>query len=238
MKKRNKHWERDKQYLRLLNDLHENWETQRNLGWVELEEPIPYGYNAFFVLRDDVSRRDDSWIFQTIIDTCGTTSWKRKNDFLPVSSSRNGRWLKTNEKNYRHTYPYFREIREDKYDSLPEQVKKWFSGTTTDYWGRKWYYTTVPIFYFEVKVEQNFKTKVRVIDEILLQEEIYISGKLSDMVDKPWSSWGRNAPKSYTKLLNRSDRAKSKQVLHNIIRNGCEKENFPYHHKHSGKWYW
>ena len=54
MKKRNKKWADEKEFLRLKRDLQKNRESQSNLGWVELEKPIFIGWNAKLEPREDI----------------------------------------------------------------------------------------------------------------------------------------------------------------------------------------
>lgn len=234
MKKRNKYWERDKEYQRLLSALEINQTAQRNLGYIELENPVPDGFNAYFVLREDVAKRDDAWVFQGIIDHCSTTAWRKKNNFQSVKEKRTKPF---EEKSFYNDYPHFVNINEDKYNRFVPQVKRWFS-EAVDKWGRKYYYVTVPIFYYEIKIEQHYRTKVKVIDNVLLQEEAEIEDKLYAFRDQRWSYCSGTAPKSWVRFWNVSHRREEKRVLQAMTFKGKEDLCFPGNHRHSAQWAW
>lgn len=238
MKKRNKYWERDKEYIRLLDALEKNRTAQRNLGYVELEEPIPHGFNAYFVLRDDIANRDDAWILQRIIDSCSHSAWRKKNTFQTVKARRE-RHGDHNAKNCRFDqYPNFHNITEAQYNAFTIEAKKWFS-SSEDKWGRSYYYVNVPIFYFEVKIERDYRTKVKIIDNVLLQEEAEIEAKLYGYSDRRWIFNSGGVPRSFTRAYTVSHRREEKRLLHAMIYKGKEDLCFPGNHRHSARWdYW
>ena len=57
MKKRNKFFERHKEYMSLSKREDELLTLIRNQGYIELEKPIPHGWYKEFDLRDDIKRR-------------------------------------------------------------------------------------------------------------------------------------------------------------------------------------
>ena len=180
MKKRNKYWGREKEYLRLEEQLNNNQKIQWNLGYKELEEPIPYGFNCYYVLRDDISRREDAWVFKTILKLCGKSAWRRKNNFHIN--------FKRDKYNF-YQYPHFIDITKEQYEKQVSAVKKWLF-EWEDKWGRIYYYHTIPQFYFIYKIEQNYKTEVRIIDEVLKQEEAFLKDKLQEYYNKGYDNWG------------------------------------------------
>jgi len=234
MKKRNKYWQRDKEYLRLLDALHENHVAQRNLGYVKLDQPVPQGFNAFFVLRADVARRDDAWVFQTIIDLCGHTAWRRKNNFETVKERRTKPWQ---EKESYYDYPHFWGINEEAYLNLPPAVRRWFT-EDIDKWGRKGYTSNVPNFFFEVEVVQYYRTHGKVIDEVLLQEEAEFEDKIRTFRDQKYFHCSGTAPAFYVRFWNVSDRRNTKQALHRMISQGKEDVCFPGRPRHAAQWAW
>lgn len=210
MKKRNKYYLKEKDFLRLRSESIENSEAQRNLGWVELDEPIHSGFTAFLTLRNDVSNREDAWVFQSLIDNFGTTSYARKIKEFNFF----------NKSNLYQVYnkPHINEINEYTYNSLLPQIKKWFTKTTLSYssWRGNYYYCNVPDFYFEIKIEKRWITKMRIFDEVLQQEEAEIDAEIKR---KYYGLYYKHSsvPKSFRKCLNRSQRAKSKRILYNIF---------------------
>lgn len=230
--KRNKYWERDKEYIRLLNALEKNRTAQRNLGYIDLEHPIPHGFDAYFVLREDIANRDDAWIFQAIIDKYSTTAWRKKNTFSTIKERRNNV-----DNGFFNDYPYFKNISESEYTTLIPQAQKWFS-QSTDKWGRAYYYINIPFFFFELKVEQHYRTKVKVIDNVLLQEEAEIEAKLYSFSDRRWCYNHGGVPSWFTRFYNVSRRRDEKRLLHAMIYKGKEDLCFPGNHRHSAAWDW
>ncbi len=202
MKKRNKYFLLEKQYLKLKNDLSENWKAQRALGYVLLDVPIHKGYNAYLTLRNDISNREDAWIFQTILDTCGSSSWWRKD------------YKKTPPKKfaYESANPHIRNISERVYDAFPIQVRKYFSEDKITYNNVRWYYCNVPRFFFDVAVEKYYQTRIRIIDEVLLQEEAEIYEELESAKYRGLNQNFTGAPKAFVKHYNKRYKEESKRI--------------------------
>jgi hypothetical protein len=213
MKKRNKYYLKEKEYLKLKNELYDLYSKQKDLGYVLLDKPIHDGYQARLVLRYDISNRIDAHIFQDMIDSLGTISYAKKEKYLD--------W---NNKNYLitskcHEKPHFEEITEDTYNNLNQSVKKWFSKTSTYHntWKGMTYYCNVPSFFFEIVVEKRYINKVKVIDTLLIQEEVEIKKILEK--DFYYEYYHENAPKSFRKYLNSGRRTDSKRKMKKIFDN-------------------
>lgn len=218
-----------KKYLELRKAIYKNWETQKNLGYKPLENPIHHGFDAYFVLRDDISRRNDANIFQYIIDNFSNTVWNRRNDLRVYSYK---------SKSYTLNIPTIKEIPEHVYENLNNNVKKYFYGYEKCFWNsiRKVYVCTVPSHFFTVKVVKSYKTHYKVIDEVLLQEESYLRDKLYQDHYNEWSYSG-SAPKKYIKLCNRKDRRKTNiEIRKAFIKNEWDEMELPLNHRHYGKW--
>ena len=223
--------QRYKRYVQLEKAYFENREAQRALGYVKLDKPKAYGWNILIIPRQDIQNREDADIFWEIISICSRKGFVRDK-----------KWYYSKNKIY-SCYPYrpeFFNIPEYVYNGLRPAVKKYFfKGYGRHYWDRNVYYCNLPNFFWEIKLERNYITKVKVIDEILLQEEDELSKELSYLRNK----WGTgqhytNAPKSYCKSYHRSDRAYNKQVLRNVVYK-CMEEDFRYNHRSSATWdYW
>ncbi len=251
--KRNKKTEKQKEFMHLQEELYANWEAQRNLGYKPLEKPIHNGYNAFWVLRDDVSRRDDAHRFQYILDTYGTTVWCRRKDFKY--------WSYQHKKNV-DINPGFREITPHVYEGLNSWVKKFFEPYTVySRWGSNsyvMYRVNIPEYFFVRKRVKAYNTHYKVIDEILLQEEAEIKAIIENQFfDEQRRHWNRHSSgKWWRKCLNRKDRAHNKSALRRNMRvifaknddinddwgswvdTWCDDQyEFKYRHKHYGKWW-
>jgi hypothetical protein len=240
MKKRNKEYLKEKDFLRLQRASEENYEAQRNLGWIELDEPVHSGFTATLTLRSDVANREDAWIFQEIVDKFSTSSWAKKIkdfDFLN-KENRNGNIYK-NKFNFYHR-PRIDDISDYNYNLLAPQVKKLFRKSSSYFssWRGEYYVCIVPSFYFDIKIEKRWITKVRVFDEVLEQEEAEIDSEIErNHYNKCFRSRYTCAPKSFRKYLNRQQRAKAKQVLYKNFFNEKELE-FEDNYKSASWLYW
>jgi hypothetical protein len=220
MKKRNKHFLNEKEYIRLKKELNDNLSAQRNLGWVELPQPQFIGYIAKLEPRQDIQNRDDAWVFWYICQKFGTTYFARKIEYFDWNRKK------------KHSYyipinkPHIHAIGINTYLDLPPQVQKYFRTDTISNSWRVHYYCDVPNFYWEIIYEKEYKTKVRLIDEILQQEEAEIESKINRKFYNQ-NHMMSNAPKHFRRSLNRSQRAKSKKTLHNIWKKdmNCEFED-------------
>ncbi len=227
MKKRNKKFLKEKEYIRLKKELRLNYETQRNLGWIELPKPEFIGYIAKLEPRKDIQNRDDDWIFWDICENFGTISFGRRIELFDWES-----------KIRCHTYikPHIHGIDQYTYLSLPSQVQKYFKEDSCygHRWGI-WYYCIVPSFYWEIVYKKEYRTKVKLFDSVLKQEESELESKLIHAFYNKEMKF-KNAPKYFRKSLNRTQRAKSKQTLHNIIFKNKDLE-FTDNYK-GAKWLW
>ena len=98
-----------KEYLRLQEESHQNHIAQRNLGYKELDKPILHGYNMEYVLRDDIARREDAWMYESLLKDFGGSVWCRDKSFTVYSRSSKGKkeYLK----------PYIKKVTEREYES-------------------------------------------------------------------------------------------------------------------------
>jgi hypothetical protein len=110
MKKRNKNWLKEKSFIRLQLELDKNHQAQRNLGWIELENPRFIGWIAKYNPRGDIQNREDAWIFWEICEKLGTKCHSRKIELFD--------WNKKKRRNQIISYPSINEISEDYYLSL------------------------------------------------------------------------------------------------------------------------
>jgi len=234
MKKRNKKWAKEKEFLRLKREFQKNRESQRNLGWVELEEPIFIGWIAKIEPRKDIQNREDAWIFWDICKNYSTEVFaKRIKDFD---------W---NRKKHLNSFyveqrpPHVKCIHESVYDKLPPQIQKYFCGDpflSKEYRYRfgTWYSCNIPEFFWDIVYVKEYKTKTKVFDDILLQEEDEIEKALYKNFFAEYK-WYKGAPKHFRKTLNRIQRAKLKNDLKKQI-NGEDSYITPNYK--NAKWLW
>ena len=249
--KRNERTEKFKDFLRKEEELNNNWKAQRALGYKPLDKPIHHGYDAYWVLRDDVARRADADKFQYILDNYGQSVWCRKKDF----KSWNSQLKRETDVN-----PTLREIDSYRYDKLSPWVQKFFySYQKQNRWGGQshtMYSVNIPRHFLVRKVVKSYKTHYKVLDEILKQEEAEIDAALdTTFYDERNKYWNRHHSKKRDRQIsNRANRHHNKQALNKNMSMvfekgdgdyGCwlsdwcdEFKEFTYNHRHSGKWYW
>jgi hypothetical protein len=232
MKKRNKKWTKGKDYLRLLERLDKNHQAQKDLGWIELDEPIFIGWEAKIKPRKDIQNRDDAWVFWKICEEFSGSIFARKIEDFD--------WNKKIKPKIYQGPPGIRSIHESIYEKMPSQIQKYFTldiystGKEYKYRFGNWYYCNIPSFFWEVVYEKSYKSKVRVLDEILIQEESEIKSILYDKFYWEYK-WCKSAPKHFRNSLNRIQRAKSKEDLRKQI-NGYDPEWSPNYK--NAKWLW
>lgn len=229
-----------KKYLALLKKLDENNIAQSNLGYRELEKPIHHGYNIEWVLRGDVSRREDAWEYEVLLNDYSKKAWCKDKTFKVYSKK---------EKIEKEIKPYIPAVHLKTYKSWNPWFQKFWKHIPSEdrhtWWGvEKYYKSVVPKWYFKTKITKHYKTHYKVIDEVLIQEEAEIKDKLysKEYRQFEYSNWLNNVPKSYIKGINKSNRSYSKQTLRNNIQYEdleCEEREYQYHHRHSALWsYW
>jgi hypothetical protein len=225
---------KSKLYWELVLKLEENDKAQRALGYKLLDEPIPNGYIAHWELRDDIARREDAWLFESILRDLGKTAWCKNKDF------KHWNWK---QKFYEDVNPYIKLISEDEYDRILPQYQHWFEyaiGKDKVRWGGviKYYECNIPDYFFKRVIERDYKTHYKVIDEVLKQEEAELEDRLDwEFRGQRWSY--SNAPKWYRKTFHVKEKNKCKRAIRKAMKNG-EYDYIPenFNHKHCANWYW
>lgn len=214
-----------KKFLALKRALDENYITQRNLGYTKLEKPIRSGWKVSLIPRIDIQRREDSDVFWKILALAGAC----------VISSSKKKYYKEAKL---HSYLSARilKISKTKYDSLESTLKKYFTECKLrKYWNED-YYCNIPYFYWELKFTKHYITEVKIIDELLLQEEAELKAQV---FSKKYASYeeSRNPPADYVKIFNRKFRAKSKQTLYNNLNKDIDVV-YELSGRHTARWAW
>jgi hypothetical protein len=232
MNRKNPHF---KEWLKVWEEVQTLIDYKRNRNWIPLEKPYRKGYWMSFDLREDIKNREDAWVFYTCIELFGTHTWCKDKTMTYKSRKKKPEPIALEKK----------LISEEKYENLPSAVQKYFSESSSYNKGwnpyRKTYYCNVPDYFFVYKLEPRWITHYQEVDSVIEQE---ISEK-RDYVDKSpkfqnVGKWSYNAPKSFCKFLNRSDRRLNKQVLQkNLMSEDWDKYEYKYNHRHYAKWlYW
>lgn len=241
--KRNSKTEKFKAFLRKEDELGDNWEAQRALGYKPLDKPIHNGYSGEWTLREDIARREDADVFEALITHFGVIVWCRDKTFI--------RW-DSFEKREVKVNPSFKKINEREYENLPVWCKKYFYHCRTydrEMWGgriEKYYTINLPDYYFKLKISKHYRTQYRVIDEVLKQEEAEIRAQLeTTFYDERYKCWNdRGSLKPWKKIYNKAERSFNKLAIHNVERylNDDDdtihhKAEFKYRNRNGMKWY-
>lgn len=204
-----------KKYLAVRRRQDEIRIAQRNLGYEELEKPYQRGWNAYWVLRSDVGRRDDAEELQSILDHYGATIYSRDKEFKTWSRKL---------KEYVNHEPHIKTIGQKEYDSLYPWAKKWFehdpSKDRHSYWYGtiKVYKCTFPKWFLKMKKVKHWVTHYKVQDEVLEQEYAELDSLEERLIDyRSWYSFGKSA-KPYKKFRNKEFRLKEKREINKAMR--------------------
>ncbi len=187
MKKRNKHYWKEKQLIRLKLEDAKNHEAIYNQGLIELDEPIPHGYNAEWVLRSDISRRDDAHVYQEALDACKGMIWSKTKDFK-YKNWKTKKWFVKK--------PDLKKINKAKYDALSVSAQKFFYEDTSskrNYFHKDTYYGCNLSFELVVKITKSYITHRREHDGLLYQKEAEIKEAMYRVSNgHPWGGYGDN----------------------------------------------
>lgn len=201
-KKRNKYFIKEKELIKLQNAYNDVWKSIMNQSLVELDKPIHHGYDAEWVLREDILRRDDAMYFQEALDVCKGKIWSKNPEF---------KYKNSKTKQWEYVKPKMFHINKEKYDALSPQAKKlfyedlfhnkkWRYGFTD-----KWYKCTLS-YELVMKVTKHFITHKKEHDNILYQMKAEID-KMMNIVSQhnPWGGH-RGYDKWYNRYLNRKEK--------------------------------
>ena len=208
--KKNKKTEVEKELLRLKFERDEIWTAICNQNLIELEKPIPHGWDGSWVLRSDISRSPESVKLQHIIDTYGRDVWCRRKDF----KSKDWRTKKLVD-----VKPSFVNISEYDYEKLTDKMKRYFILDTSNKYGNMWWKPTYKVYIdswkLEVKTKRSYKTHYREHDELLYQMESEIDYHMYNITPVPWG--GYSSPRWWKRCERRkaktSHRAENRVII-------------------------
>jgi hypothetical protein len=209
-KKRNPKFFKEKKLIELRMKDHEINMAIRNQSLVELDEPIHHGYNAEWILRSDIEKREDAHVFQEALDACKKMIWGKTPEFR-VKNSKTKRW--------ENVKPGLKKINKAKYDALSPSAQKFFFETTKSakYWrvgfNDKEYQCTLS-YELVVKITKHYITHRREHDNILYQMDAENEKMLYKVAgnDNPWGA-GKNYPKWYRKVENAKEKNRASREL-------------------------
>lgn len=210
-KKRNSKFFKEKQLIQLRTKSYEISDTIRNQSLVELDEPIHHGYNAEWVLRADIAKRDDAHIFQEALDACKGKIWGKIPEFK-YKNTKTKRWEKVN--------PKLNKINKAKYEALSLSAQKLFYETTksTKYWrigyNDKEYCSSLS-YELVVKITKNYITHRREHDNVLYQMDSENKKMMYAVAgnSNPWGGRYSGNPKWYRKFENTKEKLRVEREL-------------------------
>ena len=157
-----------------------NHEDIFNQGVIELEEPIHHGYNAEWILRNDIARREDANVYQEALDACKGKIWCKKKDFKFLNY-KTRKWYVAN--------PALKKINKAKYDALSPSAKKFFhediSTKKNHFYKDKDYICTLS-FELVVKITKAYITHRTEHDGTLYKKKAEIEKQMYDISPNPW----------------------------------------------------
>lgn len=177
---------RARQIQQQLNVLHR---AHGNLGKIPLQKPIRNGWYKHLVLRADISRRKDAYVFQEILEVCARWVWGSDKKMA------NKRWTHNIKHNKDWQWAGLAWITRDKYKVLSAKAKRYFVAYEwkwTPWQGSmKRYYCHVPKYYFVTAYEKAFITHRRVVNSELERKIAELENQLLSNELYPYS-WNAN----------------------------------------------
>jgi hypothetical protein len=131
---------KDKNYkkiLRLEERKSEIMEAQRKLGYEKLDEPYQKGWDAHWVLRDDIARSKEGERLEVLLEHFGRNIYSDNKEFKTWSRG---------ERKYHYHKPSFKKVPESEYENFYSWAQKWFvHDPSEDYYN--WWYGGTKRFY-------------------------------------------------------------------------------------------
>lgn len=183
----NKYFLREKKIINLKIRDREISKSIGNQGYIELDKPIPHGYEAKWVIREDFLRREDASAYLEALNVCNSSVWCKDKSFK-FKDYKTKKWFVQK--------PILKPINKEKYESLSPTAKKFFVEDTTKerkYWkfgfNDKYYVCTLS-YELVVNITQSYITHRREHDSILYQMDAENEAELYRISDgHPWGGY-------------------------------------------------
>lgn len=209
-----------KEYLRIQRRKKEIWKVKSNAGFEKLDEPYQKGYKAHWVLRPDISRRDDAEYLQVLLDNFMIEVKSERGDFIEWDWRHRG---------YTEVKPRLKAVPEHEWINFYPWVQKWFRYNPTldrKYWRFgphygstvRYYECVIPEYFLEMKIEKDWVTHKKVGDEVLEQElaELdYLEDKVTN--HRGWMKMGDKSAKGWKQMKNRNHRRNERMSIQKHI---------------------
>lgn len=212
MKRRNEKFFKEKKIIGLKLAEKENREAIRAQGYIELEIPIHDGYNANYILREDILNREDADMFQEALDLCKKEIWCKNKSF---------RFKNHKTKKWEVWKPILKTINKSQYDSLSAGARRFFYETRikNKHWRNgfsdKEYHCSLS-YELKIVITKSYITHRREHDSILYQIDAEIEKELNKLTDgHPWGGYGRHQT-YWNRLVDKTKKLADKLDLTNI----------------------
>ena len=210
----NKYFLREKQIIKLKLKDREISDAIRNQGYIELEKPIPHGFEAEWVLRDDILRREDSAAYLEALNVCKSNVWCKDKSF---------KFRDYKTKKWYVKQPNLKKINKETYENLSPTAKKFFVEDTSNdkkYWRHgfsdKYYFCTLS-YELVVEITQSYITHRREHDSVLYQMNAENEDQLYRIADgHPWGGYSEG--KFWHKMELKKEKTIAKKELRQQLR--------------------
>ncbi len=215
MKSLNKIDQRETLVREIKKELSVLYDQLCNLDSVKLDKPIRHGWYKGLVLRADVERREDSAIYQEVLDTCGRWIWGSDKKYT------NRNWDRNVKKNKDWQWAGLAWIRKEEFFKLSDKAKKLFVEYEWKYdpWcgSIKRYYCHVPKHFYITTFKRAYVTHMQVANGIVDKRVAELESQLlsNDLFEFSWIGNGGWMNKWLRKMESRNHRHRSKTALKN-----------------------
>ena len=131
----NKYTKKEKRSLKIQRDLDKIYKEMRDLEWQELDKPIKYGYEKWFVIRKDVLRSKEGPWKEKALDIVAKVVWCKNKKFIHSYKSprmlafvnQEHEVISNNKKGLKILLnPGKKEIYPKDFEALDPRIKKYF----------------------------------------------------------------------------------------------------------------
>lgn len=154
----NKQEKQYKEWIGIIEEINRIREELRKLPLIELKEPYQNGWVLSFELRDDIKNRKDYNNIQKALDLVHYSIKTRNVKLIKyIRNHKNFSNFNFNGKKYETIHPQLQLLREKQYNSLTEEIKKWFTLDSENekyasFRGHK-YKINIPRYWLEIRIK-------------------------------------------------------------------------------------
>jgi hypothetical protein len=188
----NKYDLKEKEIRALEKRQRELWKAIKEQPYLELKEPFQRGWEVYYKLRDDITRRRDidgiRELFGLAYEECRET--RSAHEIKLVRRGERGYYMTywDGERRYVSLGPKRKFIDQWQYDQLEDRIKRWY---VLDHYKssrscQKQYRIDIPDYWLVMKVRAHIVTHQQMIDGDLYSESDLIKRKLEMLKSRGW----------------------------------------------------